>query len=130
MQPEDSTFPRPGRARMVTVDTQPNPAERGTFVTRDHEVIKRWAARRHAEPATGEATCSGAASVDVADTGASVRFNFPGIGPFRPITWDEWLESFDQHEWIFIYEEQSAGSRTASNRYRIMKKAEWEEQHG
>ena len=50
----------------------------GTVVTRDHEIIQRWAEIRHAEPATGEATASGPAKIDVNDGGSGMRFNFQG----------------------------------------------------
>jgi hypothetical protein len=75
--------------------------------TRDHEVIRRWAARHHAEPATGEATASGPATVHLYDEGAGIRFNFPGAGRFRPISWDEWFEHFDRHQLTFAYEEET-----------------------
>ena len=74
--------------------------------TQDHEVIRRWAARRGAEPATGEATASGPATIDVNDGGAGIRFNFPGVQRFRPIAWDEWFENFDGHDLWFVYEEE------------------------
>ena len=64
--------------------------------TRDHDVIREWAQARQAEPATGEATRSGPATVNVHDGGAGVRFNFPGAGVFRPISCAEWFENFDQ----------------------------------
>jgi hypothetical protein len=76
--------------------------------TDDHEVIRRWAARRRAEPATGQATASGPATIDVNDGGAGIRFNFPGVQRFRPISWDEWFENFDKHELLFVYEEEVA----------------------
>lgn len=76
--------------------------------TRDHDVVRRWAARHHAEPATGEATASGPATVQMRDDGAGIRFNFPGFSPFRPISWEEWFEHFDQHELTFVYEEEIA----------------------
>lgn len=75
------------------------------FATRDHEVIRRWAERRQAEPATGEATASGPATVHVFDGGAGIRFNFPGAAPFRPIGWEEWFQNFDRYRLIFIYSE-------------------------
>jgi hypothetical protein len=78
------------------------------IATRDHEEIRRWGARHRAEPATGEATRSGAGTVDVRDGGAGIRLNFPGIGRFRPITWDEWFEHFDRHHLMFVYEEEIA----------------------
>jgi hypothetical protein len=76
--------------------------------TRDHEVICRWAARHHAEPATGEATASGPATVHLNDGGAGIRFNFPGAARFRPITWDEWFEHFERCQLTFVYEEEIA----------------------
>jgi hypothetical protein len=77
----------------------------GTVVTRDHEVIQRWAEIRRAEPATGEATASGPANIHVNDGGSGIRFNFPGAAAFRPISWDEWFENFDEHELVFVYQE-------------------------
>ena len=91
--------------------------------TRDHAVIKRWAAARHAEPATGEVTNSGPATVHVNDGGAGIRFIFPGTGEFRPITWEEWLENFDSHQCAFVYEHES--EEPLSSRYRIVKTEDW-----
>ena len=39
------------------------------------------------------------------DGGAGIRFNFPGIGRFRPISWEEWFENFFLHELVFVFEE-------------------------
>jgi hypothetical protein len=72
--------------------------------TRDHEVIRQWAARHQAEPGTGEATASGPATISVQDGGPGIRFNFPGFAPFRPISWEEWFENFDRHGLTFVYE--------------------------
>ena len=97
--------------------------------TRDHEVIRRWAAARHAEPATGEATASGPATRNVNDGGAGIRFNFPGAGLFRPITWDEWFVNFDRHLCAFVYEnDEKDGPK--SHRYRIVRAADWKEHLG
>jgi hypothetical protein len=71
-------------------------------------VIRAWAASHRAEPATGEASTSGPATISVNDGGAGVRFNFPGAGLFRPIPWDEWFESFDRDGLVFVYEEEVA----------------------
>jgi hypothetical protein len=78
------------------------------IATRDHDAIYRWAARHHAEPATGEATASGPATVHLNDDGAGIRFNFPGAGRFRPITWEEWFEHFERCQLTFVYEEEIA----------------------
>src|SRR6185503_18933544 len=76
-------------------------------VTPDHDVIRRWAAQHHAEPATGEATVSGPATIDVRDGGAGIRFNFPGFARlFRPISWEEWFDNFDRHNLLFVFEEE------------------------
>ena len=76
-------------------------------------------------PATGEATSSGPATVDVKDGGAGVRFNFPGTGAYRPIEWDEWFENFDRHQCAFVFDNDA--STPLSSRYRIVKAAEWKE---
>jgi hypothetical protein len=73
--------------------------------TTDHEQIRRWAARHGAQPATGQATASGPATVDINDGGAGIRFNFPGFAPLRAITWDEWFNNFERHDLLFVYEE-------------------------
>jgi len=78
------------------------------LTTRDHDEIKGWAARHKAEPATGEATSSGPATVSVNDGGAGIRFNFPGAARFRPISWEEWFQNFDANELTFVYEEEVA----------------------
>lgn len=78
------------------------------LATKDHGVIRRWAERHHAEPATGEATASGPAAAHVTDGGAGIRFNFPGLARFRPIEWSEWFDNFDRHELTFVFEEEVA----------------------
>jgi len=78
-----------------------------TLTTVDHAAIQLWAAEHHAEPATGEKTSSGPAVQTVIDQGAGIRFNFPGLARFRPITWDEWFENFDQHQLAFVYQEEN-----------------------
>jgi hypothetical protein len=95
-------------------------ASGATLSTRDHNVIRQWASRRRAEPATGEATVSGPATVAIADTGAGIRFNFPGIGPFRPISWEEWFTNFDRHQLAFVYEDAAGDGSALSCRYRIV----------
>jgi len=74
--------------------------------TTDHDEIRRWAARHGAEPSTGQATTSGPETLDVNDGGAGIRFNFPGFARLRPIGWDEWFENFEQHDLLFVYEEE------------------------
>jgi hypothetical protein len=87
--------------------------------TDDPELIRRWALRHRAEPATGEATASGPAMVDVHDGDAGIRFNFPAAAKFRSITWDEWFENFNAHHLMFVYERDMPGT-TPSGRYRLV----------
>lgn len=117
----------PDPPNVQRVDSVKSPLRGSTEVvfTRDHELIRRWAAQRNAEPATGEATQSGPATVSVNDGGAGIRFNFPGVSAFRPITWDEWFDNFDRHGCAFVYD--NAASSPPSNRYRIVKADEWKE---
>jgi hypothetical protein len=81
--------------------------------------IRQWAARHSAEPATGEATRSGPATRNVQDGGAGIRFNFPAAGVFRPITWDEWLQYFTEHDLLFVYDADVPGG-PPNNRYRLV----------
>ena len=76
------------------------------LVTTDHNLIRQWAERHRAEPATGETTVSGPSTVQVNDGGAGIRFNFPGFSRFRPIAWAEWFENFDRHQLTFVYEQE------------------------
>ena len=112
-------LPKRHDVRQVDDDTLVE-ASGATLKTRDHGVIRQWASRRGAEPATGEATPSGPATVAIADTGAGIRFNFPGLGPFRPIAWDEWFANFDQHQLAFVYEDAAGEGAALSYRYRIV----------
>lgn len=117
--PEPEQIPKP-----VRTDLPLAPSANSVF-TRDHAVIRDWAVKRQAVPATGEATASGPATVDVKDGGAGVRFNFPGVGTYRPIDWQEWFDNFDRHQCAFVYDNDA--SVPLSNRYRIVKASEWKE---
>ena len=126
MHSNGDLLPQPPRIQRID-SPDATPAHSGEVLfTRKHDVIKRWAAAHQAEPATGEATISGPASSAVLrDGGAGVRFNFPGLAPFRPISWEEWLANFDQHRCAFVFDNES--STPQNNRYRIVKADEWEE---
>jgi hypothetical protein len=105
---------------LVTADNELRHPEVAVAATRDHELIRRWAERRHDVPATGEKTESGEANVRVTDGDAGIRFNFPGAGRFRPISWDEWFANFETHELIFVFE-RDRDSHPPSSRYRFVK---------
>lgn len=123
MASDRQSSPDQPRSRILKPIESPFPGALRVVFTRDHDVIRRWAADRQAEPATGQATSSGPATSRVNDGGAGIRFNFPGMGAFRPITWDEWLANFDQHGCAFIYDDEAG--RPLSGRYRIVKAEEW-----
>ena len=106
MNLKDSLFTDSDRFASVTRQSPPERLGARTQATRDHETIRRWAAGHGADPATGEATESGPATIAVNDGGVGIRFNFPGFAPFRPIAWDEWLGHFDLHHLLFVFEEQ------------------------
>jgi hypothetical protein len=114
----------PQRIRSVTGSEEQDGVGE-TLLTRDHDVIRKWADRRGAEPATGEATGSGpATTVTISDTGAGIRFNFPGAGVFRPISWEEWFANFDEHQLAFVYEDSPEAGSNLSGRYRIVRAAD------
>lgn len=108
-----------GPIHRVDRDSSTEEQSAEVMATQDHELIRKWAVRREAEPATGEATQSGHATVDVHDGGAGIRFNFPAAARFRPITWDEWFEHFVQHDLMFVYEHDVPG-QPPSTRYRLV----------
>lgn len=111
-----------GRATTTSLNDPFRGATQVVF-TRDHELIKQWAEKRQATPATGEQTGSGPATFNVNDGGAGIRFNFPGTGSFRPISWEEWFENFDRHECAFVHDGSS--SAPLNHSYRIVKANEW-----
>jgi hypothetical protein len=103
----------------VTRETRPKPGP-AVLSTRDHEVIREWAREVGAEPATGEATASGpATSLKVSDGGTGLRFNFPGVSPFRAVSWAEWFDHFNSHDLTFLYDNAEPG-QVRSARFRIV----------
>lgn len=123
MANEQPLLPQKHRIPNVTRETAPEPGATA-LSTRDHEVIREWARSVGAEPATGEATASGPASTKkVADGGTGLRFNFPGVSPFREITWTEWFDHFNSHDFTFVFDNAQPG-QAPSARYRIVPTAE------
>jgi hypothetical protein len=120
MSSDSSLLPHDVPIVLLNADDENRRSEITTAATRDHELIRKWALRHQAEPATGERTSSGDATVTVTDGGAGIRFNFPAAGRFRPITWDEWFENFETHELVFVYERDTPG-HSLNNRYRLAK---------
>lgn len=127
--------PLPPETRVVTRAAMPREGDaiqdRGVVIaTRNRDLIRQWAKDHGAEPATGRATSSGPATVDVQDGGASIRFNFPAAAAFRPIDWDEWFEMFEAEDLVFAYEPEDSNAggtfgRQASSYYRMVPAREW-----
>jgi hypothetical protein len=117
---EEPLFPEPLHITNVTRGDPPDPSAT-ILATRDHLLIREWAQLFDAEPATGEATASGPSlPMKVADGGAGLRFNFPGMGRFRPISWSEWFDHFNEHDLTFVFENPE-GRRPPRARYRLMR---------
>lgn len=83
------------------------------FMTRNHEVIRRWVEDRGGSPATVEATRSD-------DDAGIIRIDFPGYsgeGTLQEIPWEEWFEKFDESDLVFLYQETLAdGGRSNFNK--------------
>lgn len=118
MEPR-SLLPENSPIALIDAGSADRLSDIAVVATQDHALIQQWAARRRAEPATGEATESGPSSLTVNDEGTGIRFNFPGIGRFRPIAWDEWFRNFDAYSLVFVYEREEPG-RSPSGRYRML----------
>jgi hypothetical protein len=117
---EEVNFPERQPITNVTRGERPDPSA-AILATRDHAIIREWAQLFDAEPATGEASPSGPSSpMKVADGGAGLRFNFPGMGRFRPISWTEWFDHFNEHDLTFVYENPE-GRQPPRARYRLMR---------
>ncbi len=102
----------------MTSGTPKDPPGLRTVATRDHAVIRQWAAQHAAEPATGEVGGPGPAVRRVNDSGAGIRFNFPGFAPFTPISWDDWFANFEAHDLSFVFEEEDREQVAARARER------------
>lgn len=101
--------------------------------TRDADLVRAWADHHGADPATGEATPSGPATVNVNDQGSGLRFNFPGAARFRPVDWDEWLAHFETAGLVFVFEAAQHGAESSLSRfggafYRLVSADEWGDQ--
>ncbi|GAB3232310.1 hypothetical protein GCM10027447_28010 [Glycomyces halotolerans] len=95
-------------AQEITSPDQEPDHDGQTLVTTNHDVIRRWAERREAEPATVPGTeHDGRPGV--------LRFDFPGYGgeDLRQLDWDSWFQTFDERGLNFIYQErQKDGSQS------------------
>ncbi|WFE36789.1 hypothetical protein [Micromonospora sp. WMMD975] len=81
-----------------------------SLVTRNHEVIQRWARARGAKPATIAGTERG-------DRPGVLTFNIPGYresSRIREIAWDDWFRTFDSRRLNLIYQEQMRDGRQSN----------------
>ncbi|MEU8895559.1 hypothetical protein [Nocardia sp. NPDC048505] len=110
-----NTQPETAESRSLHIEQHTEtPSERadGTMVTRNHEVIRRWAEQRGARPAT----------TPFSETNGrlgNLRFDFPGYGGaiLQPVEWERWFDTFDARHFRFLYQDRRPdGSRSNFNR--------------
>jgi hypothetical protein len=80
------------------------------LVTRSHEVIRKWADQRCAEPAIGKGV-----SRDEDSQVLRFRFESGGSRVLKEVPWEEWFEIFDLRRLVFIFREDHQVG--ASNRF-------------
>ena len=97
---------------ITSPEEEPERAGRSLY-TQDHDVIRQWAERRGAVPATVPGTRHG-------DRLGVLRFNFPGYGgqDLEEVSWEEWFRTFDERGLNFIYQEQRSDG-SDSNFFRL-----------
>lgn len=88
-------------AQGITSPTEKPERPGRSLVTTNHDIIRGWAERRGARPATVPGTEHG-------DHLGVLRFDFPGYGgeDLTHVSWDEWLRTFDERGLNFVYQEQ------------------------
>lgn len=76
-----------------------------SLVTTNHDVIRQWAQRRNAVPATVAGTEHG-------DHLGVLRFDFgDNTEGLTKVDWDQWFQTFDERKLSFVYQEtRSDGS--------------------
>lgn len=83
-----------------------------TLATRSHAVIKAWADRRGARPATATRGDDGRAR--------TLRMDFgEPTDALETIEWQEWLGVFDERDLVFLYQEEKADGGE-SNFFRLV----------
>jgi hypothetical protein len=73
--------------------------------TTNHDEIRRWAESRGGKPTAVKGTKRGKQDVGM------IRIDFPGYsgaGKLAPISWDEWIDKFDDANLAMILQEETA----------------------
>ncbi|MBB5791075.1 hypothetical protein [Jiangella mangrovi] len=78
------------------------------LVTRNHDVIRAWAADREVEPATTRPAEGGWLPVD------ALRLSAPGTAGGETVSWDTWFEAFDTHDLRFLFREHEPDGATST----------------
>ena len=75
--------------------------------TTDHEVIRKWAEKRGAVPATVEGTERGDEEAGL------LRFEFKKDSRLEEIDWDAFFDKFDESGLTFLYQDKTASGKTS-----------------
>ncbi len=93
------------------------PGRLGARTTTEHEFIKRWAEERGGWPATVIRSVRG--------KGAGIlRIDFPGYkgeGTLKPVSWDEWFQTFEDRNLAFLYQDKTAAG-TLSRFFKLVER--------
>ena len=91
-----------------------NNSQSTSSTTADHEEIRRWAEERGGRPATVRST------VGEGHEAGIIRIDFPGCSggdSLEEITWDEFLEKFEESKLALVYQETMAyGTKSNFNK--------------
>jgi hypothetical protein len=86
------------------------PSSTASKVTTDHDEIRRWATERGARPvAVKRAGRNGDGNV--------IGFIFArlsGKNHLKEVSWEEWLQKFDEHKLSFLYQEKIANGQRSN----------------
>jgi hypothetical protein len=100
------------RAKWIHGDERPD-RNGQTLATRDPAVIRQWADERKAHPAT-------VARKD-GERPRTLRLDFESNGRsdrLQPVSWDDWMQTFEQRDLVFLYQEKRRDGRQ-SNFFRL-----------
>jgi hypothetical protein len=85
-------------------------------ITIEHEQIRDWTCSRGGSPV-----------IDKSDDKTCPTIRFPSEAEGDDVSWDEWMASFEQGEWAFIYQDRTPEGEL-SRHWKIIPRFELEEQ--